>query len=373
MGQIKSEDTNSNYLGIIKPGIIFIRYLYTNSFMNLELINLLQEEDKYKYNINIEKIRKVENKDIFSISFDSFLKNTITNYYILTLSEQDNDIINECQFLYYLYNYNNNNQIYSTNLNNRILTDKINYNNYISFKDEGTSDRISKEITFDSYGNYKVYILAEELENYSLFKLLGVKTYSYINEGNDNDINEDKKEKNEVSIILILLIVILSLLIIILSIFIIYHYKRKVNINQIISFINLSTNNSIKSNKNNILLNLISNKNENNNNLFFPILSNSKIELEEIQNNSLVNIQTNNKNNMDNKNLIINNIDDNEDIIDFDEEKSEPPPPPITALPPDNKISEMLNEIKTNKNNVNIYDKEKTYTNDGSNITNKGE
>ena len=377
MEQIKNEDINPNYLGIIKPGILFVRYLYTNSLIDIELINSLHDEDKYKYNINIEKIRKVGNKDIFSISFDCFLKNTITNYYILTLREQDEDIINECQFLSYLYNYNNKNQIYSTNINNRILSDTINFNKYISFKDEGTSDRISREITFDSYGNYKVYILAEELENYSLFKLLGVKTYSYINEGNENEINNDKKENNEVSIILILLIVILSLLIIILSIFIIYHYKRKVNINQIISFINLSNNKSINSNKNNILLNLISNRNENNNNdnLFFPILNDSKIEMEEVKNNnnSLINIQNNNKNNLDNKNEINNNYDDNKDIIDFDEEKSDPPPPPITALPPDNKISEMLNELKTNKSNAKIYDKEKTYTNDGSNITNKGE
>ena len=377
MEQIKNEDININYLGIVKPGKIFVRYLYTNSFIDIDLINSLHDEDKYKYNINIEKIRKVQNKDIFSISFDCFLKNSITNYYILTLSEQDNDIINECQFLSYLYNYNNKNQILSSNLNNRILSDKINYNNYISFKDEGISERISKEITFDSYGNYKVYILAEELENYSLFKLLGVKTYSYINEGNENEINDNKKENNEVSIILILLIVILSLLIIILSIFIIYHYKRKVNINQIISFINLSNNKSINSNKNNILLNLINNRNENNNNdnLFFPILNDSKIEMEEVRNNnnSLINIQNNNKNNLDNKNDINNNYDDNKDIIDFDEEKSDPPPPPITALPPDNKISEMLNEMKTNKSNAKIYDKEKTYTNDGSNITNKGE
>ena len=133
----------------------------------------------------------------------------------------------------------------------------------------------------------------------------------------------------------------------------------------------------MNSNKNNILLSIISNRNENNNNdnLFFPILNDSKIEMEEVRNNnnSQINIQNNFKNNVDNKNDINNNYDGNKDIIDFDEEKSDPPPPPITALPPDNKISEMLNEIKTNKNHAKIYDNEKTYTNDGSNITKKGE
>ena len=380
--QIQNEDIYNNFLGIIKPGKLFIRYFYTNSNIDMKLINSLHDESKYKYNINIEKIRKVENKDIFSISFDCFLKNTITSYFILTLNEKENDIINECQFLSYLYNYKNKNQIYSiNNQNNEFLTDFIYYNKYISFKDEGSSDRISREITFDSYGNYKVYILAEELENYSLYKLLGVKTYSYINEG--NDINKNEKE-NEVSIILILLIVLLSFLIIILSAFIIYHYIKKENINQIISFINIPNNDPAKSNKNGILLHIINNQNERSNennsqkNNFFPIFNDNGIEFIEQNNNNDLQVFSYKNKNINNigNNIIVNkdsNKNVNENINDLDEEKSEPPPPPITAVPFDNKISEFLNDIKNNNNNNGkIYDKEKGYTNDGSDTTNKG-
>ena len=367
INQIKNENLYSNFIKVQKPGKLFIQYLYTNSKVDIDLINTLEDESKYNYNINIEKIRKVENKDIFSISFDCFIKNTITNYFILTLNEQENDITNECQFLSYLYNYNYKNSFFSAN--NRFLSASITHNKYICFKDEGTNDRISREISFDSYGNYRVYILAEELENYSLYKLLGVKTYSYINDGNNN--NEDKKE-NEVSIILILLIIVLSLLIIILSAFIIYHHVRKENINQIISFINLPSNDSFKSDKKNMILSIINNRNDRNNlnksqnSLFFPILNdNENIELEEQENK--------NNNSKDNRINNVVNHNDNKEInnIDYEEEKSEPPPPPITAIPPENKISNMLNEIK--KNNGNIYDKEKEYTNDGSGMTNKGE
>ena len=309
----------------------------------------LQSIFEFNININIEKIRKVENKDIFSISFDCFLKDTITNYYILILEEKEKNIINECSFLSYLYNYKKN---YFPENNYRILSDSIIYNKYISFKDEGITDRISREITFENFGNYKVYILAEEIENYSIYKLLGEKTYSYIEDGNEDIIDE---EENEVSIVLIMLIVLLSLLIIILLVFIFYHYIRKENINQIITF---TKNDSMNSNKNNIVLNYINkNKKDNNNdnNLFFPILKN--LELEEENNNENI-INNNDINNYEDKNYY--------DIED-------PPPPPVTIIPPDNKISEMLDEIKKGNNNDKFYDKDKSYTNDGSTETDKGD
>ena len=250
LDKINNIDNDNYFLRIINPQKLFLRYIYTNSNIELSHINYLHEQNKEQYNINIEKIKKVENKDIFSISFDCFLKNTITNYFILTLNEREDDIINECQFLSYLYNHKNNFAINTKN--NRILSDYIAYNNYISFKDEGINERISREITFETFGNYKVYILAEELENYSLYKLLGVKTYSYINEGNDINESVENKKENEVSFILILLIILLSLLIIILSSFIIYHYVRKENINQIISFMNLPNKELYNMKKNNM-------------------------------------------------------------------------------------------------------------------------
>jgi hypothetical protein len=260
------------------------------------------------------------------------------------------------------------------------MLNEIYYKKYLSFKDEGTSDRIFKEITFEAFGNYKVFILAEELENYSLYKLLGAKTYSYINEGNDEIIKEEKKKENEVSFILIALIILLSLLIIILSAFIIYHYMRKENINQIISFMNLPNKDSINLSKNNMLLSIISNKSDNDNcpknNLFFPILNEIDMEKEEENDKNSFSIINNKNNNFDNNNNDNNNNEDalDDEILDIDEDKGRPPPPPITAVPPETRIAQMMNELRTNKSNNNeIYNKENMYTNSGSSSTDNGE
>ena len=369
-GFINLENINNknetNFISVIQPRKLFIRYLYTNSKVDMSIINSLNDESKYQYNINIEKIRKVENKDIFSISFDCFLKNTITNYFILTLKEEEEDIVNECQFLSYLYKFKN--KVFTIDFNNNynnFFSNSIIYKKYISFKDEGINNRISREITFENYGNYKVYILAEELENYSLYKLLGVKTYSYINDGTDS--SEEKKE-GEVSIVLILLIIVLTLLIIILSAFIIYHYVRKENINQIIKFMNLPKNDPMNLDKNNLLISFISNRSENSNNsnnLLFPIVNNSNSNSEE----------ENKNNSIDNQNNKIENNEDNNEKkeLDIDEEKSEPPPPAMTPFLPENKISELMKGIKYNQNNNNnLHKEDKMYTNEGTNITHTG-
>ena len=357
------EEKDSIFLGVVRPGKLFVRYTYTNSKIDANFINSLYEENKFQYNINIEKIRKVENKDVFSISFEPFLKNAITNYFILTLNEKENDIINECQFLSYLYNYKNKNKVFSvdsiSNTKDNIFINSLDYKKYISFKDEGISDRISRELTFETFGNYKIYILAEELESYSLYKLLGVKTYSYVNDGNEMVEEEDE---NEVSWILIMLIIVLSLLIIILSAFIIYHQMRKENINQIIKFMNLPKSDSANLSKNNLLLSINKNEdlNDSNNNLLFPILNNSEYK----ENNSQED------NNIKNENINKNNNEDNNMEID-EEEKSEPPPPAITAYPNENSISEMLEEIK-HKDSDKKIDEENMYTNAGTDLTDQG-
>jgi hypothetical protein len=359
-----SEENDSMFLGVVRPGKLFVRYTYTNSKIDTTFINSLYEESKFQYNINVEKIRKVENKDIFSISFEPFLKNAITNYFILTLNEKEDDIVNECQFLSYLYNYKNKNRVFSvdsnSNKNENLFINALDYKKYISFKDEGISDRISRELTFETFGNYKIYILAEELESYSLYKLLGVKTYSYINDGNEMI---EEVDENEVSWILIMLIIVLSLLIIILIAFIIYHQMRKENINQIIKFMNLPKNDSAHLGKNNLLLSI--NKNENlndsSNNLFFPILNNSQYQYNE----------NNSQDNNNEKNENINNDNNEDNNIEIDEEKSEPPPPAITAFPDENNISEMLEEIK-HKDSDKKIDEENMYTNAGIDLTNQG-
>ena len=146
---------------------------------------------------------------------------------------------------------------------------------------------------------------------------------------------------------------------------------RKENVNQIISFMNLPNKDSANLSKNNMLISFISNRSDSNNNsknnFFFPIQNNSDIESENGKDKNIIH----NDNNISN---CINNINDNNNYeLDLDEEKSEPPPPPITAIPPENRILEMLNEIKKRKNDDKIYDQEKVYTNDGSNSTNQGE
>ena len=365
----KNYESGKNILEIIKPRKFFIQYMYSNLKVNNELIDYIIMQNKYKYNINIEKIRKIENKDIFSISFDCFIKDTITNYYILILEDKEEDIINECKFLSYLYNFNKKHFLEKAN-NYRILSDSFIYNKYISFKDEGITDRISREITFENFGNYKIYILAEEIENYSIYKLLGEKTYSYVKDGNEDNNNENEDE-NEVSIVLILLIVLLSLLIIILLIFIFYHYVRKENINQIISFMTLPNKDSMNSNKNNMLLSFANNRNEkendSDNNLFFPILKNSNIELEEEKKeDNLKNVKK-----IENNSINNNELENCEDKNDYDIE--EPPPPPVTLIPPESKISKMIDEIKQGNSNCKFYDEDKIFTNDGTDETNKGE
>ena len=123
-----------------------------------------------------------------------------------------------------------------------------------------------------------------------------------------------------------------------------------------------------------MLISFISNRsdssNTSKNNFFFPILNNSDIESEDGKDKNIIHNDNNISNSINNINNISNN---NNNELDLDEEKSEPPPPPITAIPPENMILEMLNEIKKRKDDSKIYDQEKVYTNDGSNSTNQGE
>ena len=332
---------NEYYIGITKPGKLFMRYSYAKDKIDFDIINSMKDNSKYNSNINIEKTRKIENKDIFSISFDCLLKNTLTNYYLLILEEKEKDMDNECKFLSYLYQYGNNDE---KNLNN--LINNLEYQKFISFKDEGTYDRITKEITFEDFGNYKIYILAEEIENYSFYKLLGGKEYSYVFDSNENNINKEKEkegdEENGISSFLIALIIILSLLIL-LAILTIYRYFKKDNFNQIIAFMNLPRKNS--SNKINMLLN------ESLNSEFS--INNSQI----INGRELAEEMKERKEE---------NISEKKDLIKEDNQ-NDLPPPPLTAFPSsDDIIKELVNQMKSKKVERKLDDKDKIYSNDNS-------
>ena len=155
---------------------------------------------------------------------------------------------------------------------------------------------------------------------------------------------------------------------------------RKENINQIISFMNLPNKDSINLSKNNMLLSIISNKSDDDNcpknNLFFPILNEIDMEKEEENDKNSFSIINNKNNNCDNNNNDNNNNEDvlDDEILDIDEDKGRPPPPPITAVPPETRIAQMVNELRRNKSNNNeIYNKENMYTNEGSYSTDNGE
>jgi len=333
---------NEYFIVITKPGKLFMRYSYAKDKIDFDIINSIKNNSKYNSNINIEKTRKIENKDIFSISFDCLLKNTLINYYLLILEEKEEDMNNECQFLSYLYQHGNNDEKYLNNLINN-----LEYQKFISFKDEGTYDRITKEITFEDFGHYKIYILAEEIENYSFYKLLGRKEYSYVFDSSENNnVNKEKENKEEedngISSFLIALIIILSILIL-LVVLTIYRYVKKDNFNQIIAFMNLPKKNS--SNKINMLLNESLNSD-------FSLNNSQKINerklVEEMK-------ERNEENISEKKNF---SKEDNQNDL---------PPPPLTAFPSsDDTIKELVNQMKSKKVERKLDDKDKIYSNDNS-------
>ena len=318
--KINNYDNESDYIINIKnPGKILIKYFYNNSAI-IDLDDT--KEDVNYYNINIEKIKKIDDKGRFIISFDCFRKNSLTNYYILVLlSQGDEDIIrNECQFLDYINNTKKNfrNSFYVIPNQNSV--------NYYSFKDNGNRSRIIKEITLDTFGNYKVYILAEEAENYSIFKFVGIKSYCYIEDSEDdngvnddgwNDENETQGEK--ISLFLVILIIFLLILIIGLIFFIICHYLKNDNLYRMDSFI-------VSINEDNELRNV----RENNNNEIDNI--NNKIS------------QNNNNENNNNDSQFFPLLSDLDEESKDHEISQSPPPPPITAIPEENIIAALAAE-----------------------------
>jgi hypothetical protein len=222
---------NNLYINILKPYQVYVKYYYNN---NINENYIFQNS----YNINIEKGQNFN----FIVSFDCFLKNVKTNYTILILNKTEirNEISNECLFFYYLEKRNN----FQISLN------------YLSFVDNNENIRIKKEIKFEHFGNYDIYILAQSLDSLSIYKYLGMESYTYTND--TNGLYQDTKNENFVyknkEMIAILIFILLLLALIIL--FVVFRYVRKRKLIKLFNSINnslLSENNNSSTSLSNLL------------------------------------------------------------------------------------------------------------------------
>ena len=248
LDNLKNITENDNlYINIIKPYLAYVKYYYVSNIN----INYIYQNN---YNINIGK----DNSQNIIISFDCFIKKIKTNYTILILnkSEIKKEITNECEFFLYLDKRNN-------------ITSNI---KYLSFVDENENIRIKKEISFDKLGNYGIYILAQTLENLSIYKYLGTESYNYINDFYPNTNNENLENKSTEIVAILIFIILIFILI---TLYFVFRCVRK---NKLIRLYNSINNNSflrrdlenLKSSINNIIKsNNKSNVNDNNNYLLF--------------------------------------------------------------------------------------------------------
>ena len=202
IGYIKLDNNirDNFYINILKPFQFYIIYYYISNF-----------EDIYSfqsnYNINIEKEQNSKAK-IFIVSFDCFLKNIKTNYTILILNRKEikKIISTECEFLSSIENMNNSKK-------------------YISFVDNNENGRIKKDITFEDFGNYEIFIMAQSLESLAIYKFLGSETYSF-NDGFQQK-ETDNYEENSFDITFLIVIILFLLFIMLIIFFIVFRYKKK--------------------------------------------------------------------------------------------------------------------------------------------------
>lgn len=353
IGYINMDFFNNNmlndeiYINIIEPYKIYVKYYYTN-YINKNFIY------QNNYNINVEKEQNIENnKNIFVVSFDCFLKNIKTNYTILILNKNEikNEIRNECEFFNYLDNERGN---------------KIN-KKYFSFIDNNENIRIKKEISFDDYGNYAIYILAHSLDSLSLYKFLGTESYSYTYILNNNTDKKDEKNINHEVIALIIFIVLFIILIVL---FIVFRYIRKKKLIKLFNSLNNSffSEELISSKSTNVKLN-------NMNEINYIDLTNSINNAEKITNSSENKLELfekpktkeNNKEEM----ILENKDKDSENIeSELDPELLCRSPAPLlgnTFLSEEDRIRYELAKINQ-KSYINNNDKDKVYynTNNGN-------
>lgn len=313
---------NNLYINILKPYQIYIKYYYSDN---------INENYKYQnsYNINIEKGQNLN----FIVSFDYFLKNVKTNYTILILNKTKikNEITNECLFFYYLEKRNN----FHININ------------YFSFVDNNENIRIKKEIKFEQFGNYGIYILAQSLDSLSIYKFLGMETYTYTNDTNDlyQDTNHENFVYKSKEMIAILIFIILLLILIIL--FIVFRYVRKRKLIKLFNSINnslISDNNNSSSSLSNNLLSC--------NNLYDLNDSESVLEHNYLFEKPKMEKENENK--------------EKDKELELDPGLLGQSPAPLfgnTYRSEEDKINDELSKINESSNNNNNIDEEKSYTN----------
>jgi hypothetical protein len=263
--------------------------------------------------------------------------------------QKDDEITNECEFIAYL--------------------EKRNDIKIMSFIYNNENVRIKKEISFDKFGNYGIYILAKSLDELSIYKYLGTESYSFTSDfyHSSNTVNNYNSNNNFRKIIVILIFIVLLIILIIL--FIVFHYVRK---KKLIKLFNI-LNNSLLSDEHNSSSDLKQ---------FNHINDSSNISSLELRNKSLNNndntfllfdkpqIEEENKN-KDVKNG--NNIKENKNEIesDIDPRLLGQSPAPLfgsTFCSEEDRIKDELSKINNSTYNPDINkDEEKTFVN-----TNKG-
>ena len=199
--ELKDIEGNNNYLfNILLPQKMYFQY----SFLN-EIDDDLLNDEKDSYNINIEEI-----EDKINISFDRFETNIMANYSVMVRNNDNEKILNECQFLSLLS---------SNEKTNLLIYDLI---------DGGNNGRVKIEINLEKSGKYIFYIFATTINYYNKYKLLGYKEYNY-NNGNNNDETDNKKDDTFSSLVILLIVSNVFLIVIVISFIIYYCYKKSKN------------------------------------------------------------------------------------------------------------------------------------------------
>ena len=329
LNNFSDRSNNDNlYINIIKPYQTYIKYYYTSNIN----INYVYQNN---YNINIEKDNS--QNDIV-LSFDCFMKKIKTNYTILILNKTEikKQISNECEFLSYLEKRNN-----------------ITSMKYLSFIDMNENIRIKKDISFDKIGNYAIYILAQTIDNFSIYKYLGTESYSYTKLF-QTKTNNEKIDNMEIIAILIFIILIVILIIL----YFVFRYIRKNKIKRL--FYSINSNSLLPEDLDNLKSSLnkliehknINDKNNTNNDNNFLLLDKPCLEDE--------------KENEKKNNIINNNMENNDN--EYEQGQSAAPLLGDTYCSEEDRIKNELAKINKPSNTNKINNKEKMYIN-----TNKGD
>ena len=236
-------------------------------------------------------------------------------------------------------------------------------NNYI---DKGSSQKVKIRIDLQDFGNYDIYILAQEINDFSLYKFIGYKELNFTKNKND-----DNKPNKMLFNFLIISNAILVLVVIGFIVYFLYKKKKKKNLNNSVNISLLDKNSSQLNYSNqenekfvsieteisgNVSNNNSSNIQGSNFNLLnkqFPIFNGSINDLEE--NKFKKNIIINNKeNNNDNRDANTEKGNNNNDVNDqnYEEDISESAAPAYDFIKTQNPEENNIGYIFAEKNNV---------------------